>query len=414
MIKKQLRKQANLTTNMSAKLGKDENVSTEVLCKICKALDCGLDDIIEIIIDGEVRIMKFYIGLGGIGCKTLVHYQNMHKQDPDKKFYYVNTDTLSGQTKGDVYIFSNAEYGTRMRRYIGRNIVNYEIYNGLMSDFFKDIKTEADVELFFSLSSFGGFGGAAIIPLIDYLEAIAWKKLHSCVVFSFNENAYKRWGFPEEIIHRFQENTMEYVNELIARELEISSAYCIGNKFNPGCRAYLIDTKDISVDEFWKCFDYSEQELKKIDCKENYRLKQARAYNCRPDVFISYSSKDQEIADKIVDSLMRAGIQAWIATKDIKEGSYAKQIMQAIRDAKLFLVVISKNSISSEQVKNEIDRAFNRVKDGMIIVPFIIDNAEMDDECQYYLCRQEIFYGKKPPIDDRIHELITRIKDVLD
>ena len=53
MIKKQLREQAGLTTNVIAKLGKDENVSTEVLCKICKALDCGLDDIIEIIPDEE-------------------------------------------------------------------------------------------------------------------------------------------------------------------------------------------------------------------------------------------------------------------------------------------------------------------------------------------------------------------------
>lgn len=53
MIKKQLREQADLTTNVIAKLGKDENVSTEVLCKICKALDCGLDDIIDIIPDEE-------------------------------------------------------------------------------------------------------------------------------------------------------------------------------------------------------------------------------------------------------------------------------------------------------------------------------------------------------------------------
>lgn len=53
MIKKQLREQAGLTTNVIAKLGKDENVSTEVLCKICKALDCGLDDVIEIIPDEE-------------------------------------------------------------------------------------------------------------------------------------------------------------------------------------------------------------------------------------------------------------------------------------------------------------------------------------------------------------------------
>ena len=53
MIKKHLREQASLTTNVIAKLGKDENVSTEVLCKICKALDCGLEDIIEIIPDEE-------------------------------------------------------------------------------------------------------------------------------------------------------------------------------------------------------------------------------------------------------------------------------------------------------------------------------------------------------------------------
>ena len=53
MIKKQLREQAGLTTNVITKLGKDENVSTGVLCKICKALDCGLDDIIEIIPDEE-------------------------------------------------------------------------------------------------------------------------------------------------------------------------------------------------------------------------------------------------------------------------------------------------------------------------------------------------------------------------
>ena len=53
MIKKQLREQAGLTTNVIAKLGKDENVSTEGLCKICKVLDCGLDDIIEIIPDEE-------------------------------------------------------------------------------------------------------------------------------------------------------------------------------------------------------------------------------------------------------------------------------------------------------------------------------------------------------------------------
>ena len=48
MMKKDLREAAGVTTNVIAKLGKNEHVSTEVLCKICDALSCGLDDIMEI------------------------------------------------------------------------------------------------------------------------------------------------------------------------------------------------------------------------------------------------------------------------------------------------------------------------------------------------------------------------------
>jgi len=52
MMKKDLREKAGLTTNVIAKMGKDEAVSTDVLVKICSVLDCGLEDIIEIIPDG--------------------------------------------------------------------------------------------------------------------------------------------------------------------------------------------------------------------------------------------------------------------------------------------------------------------------------------------------------------------------
>lgn len=48
-----MRQKSGITTNSLAKLGKDENVSTEVLCKICKVLDCSIEDIIEIIPDEE-------------------------------------------------------------------------------------------------------------------------------------------------------------------------------------------------------------------------------------------------------------------------------------------------------------------------------------------------------------------------
>lgn len=47
MKKKDLAKQAGLTPYAIKKLNRDENVTTEVIGKICKALDCTPDDIME-------------------------------------------------------------------------------------------------------------------------------------------------------------------------------------------------------------------------------------------------------------------------------------------------------------------------------------------------------------------------------
>ena len=51
MQKKDLRLAAGLSTNVIAKLGKNQNVSTEVLGKICKALNCEITDIMEFVDD---------------------------------------------------------------------------------------------------------------------------------------------------------------------------------------------------------------------------------------------------------------------------------------------------------------------------------------------------------------------------
>jgi DNA-binding Xre family transcriptional regulator len=49
MKKKDLRIATGMTTTALAKLGKNEHVNTEILAKICKVLECNIEDIIEII-----------------------------------------------------------------------------------------------------------------------------------------------------------------------------------------------------------------------------------------------------------------------------------------------------------------------------------------------------------------------------
>ena len=49
MRKKDLCAKAGISSASVTKMGKGGHVTTEVLVKICKALDCGIDDIMEVV-----------------------------------------------------------------------------------------------------------------------------------------------------------------------------------------------------------------------------------------------------------------------------------------------------------------------------------------------------------------------------
>ncbi len=54
MKKSDLRKVAGVSSSSLAKLGKGENVTTDVILKICVALGCHVEDIMEIINDETI------------------------------------------------------------------------------------------------------------------------------------------------------------------------------------------------------------------------------------------------------------------------------------------------------------------------------------------------------------------------
>ncbi len=51
MKKKELSEAAGISNSLIAKLGKSENVTVDVLVRICSALDCQIDDIMELVPD---------------------------------------------------------------------------------------------------------------------------------------------------------------------------------------------------------------------------------------------------------------------------------------------------------------------------------------------------------------------------
>lgn len=53
ITKTEMRKRAGISSNVLAKMGKNETVSMDSLAKIAATMECGLDDIVEITFDGE-------------------------------------------------------------------------------------------------------------------------------------------------------------------------------------------------------------------------------------------------------------------------------------------------------------------------------------------------------------------------
>ena len=104
-------------------------------------------------------------------------------------------------------------------------------------------------------------------------------------------------------------------------------------------------------------------------------------------IFISYSTKNQKIANALCEYLEQQGVHCWIAPRDIPSASnYAGEITRAIKSCERFLLVYSKDAGKSEHVKNEINLAINNARP---ILPYCLDNSPYDDDLEYYLSTKQ-------------------------
>ena len=104
------------------------------------------------------------------------------------------------------------------------------------------------------------------------------------------------------------------------------------------------------------------------------------------DVFISYESHSKNIADAICSTLERNKIRCWYAPRDVGTGTYAASIIDAIKNSKVFVLVLNQNASESPHVLNEVETAYKRIKDGLTIIPFKISD-NVSEEMEYYVKR---------------------------
>ena len=128
-------------------------------------------------------------------------------------------------------------------------------------------------------------------------------------------------------------------------------------------------------------------------------------------VFISYSSYDEEVAGKICERFEAGDVACWIAARDSLAGqNFASSIIDAIDASRLLLVLLSVHANQSEHVLNEINRA---VDQRVPILPVKVDDAELTKDLQYYVARTHRFDASQAPLEVYLDKLTSNVQRLL-
>jgi hypothetical protein len=90
-------------------------------------------------------------------------------------------------------------------------------------------------------------------------------------------------------------------------------------------------------------------------------------------IFVSYATKDQAAADRVVSGLEQCGLSCWICSRDIKPGAdYQASIVQALQQAEVVLLLLSQAANESVEVPKEMSLAGSLRKP---VIPARIENV---------------------------------------
>lgn len=119
-------------------------------------------------------------------------------------------------------------------------------------------------------------------------------------------------------------------------------------------------------------------------------------------VFISYSRKNTELAQKIVNGIESKGQAVFIDIRDIPPGSvFASEIVCAIENSDGCILLLSSDSNNSSMVLNEVNAATNHNK---IIIPLLLeDGIVLSKAMEFYLGKNNwIIYDGDKSLDSLI------------
>ncbi len=102
-----------------------------------------------------------------------------------------------------------------------------------------------------------------------------------------------------------------------------------------------------------------------------------------PDIFISYSRKDSEHALALAERLRATGVNVWIDQHGLEAAtSWSKEIVVAIETSPIFVILLSRSSLLSENVVKELSIASEARR---VILPIELEAVTIPSEFKYQL-----------------------------
>jgi TIR domain len=127
-------------------------------------------------------------------------------------------------------------------------------------------------------------------------------------------------------------------------------------------------------------------------------------------IFISYSSKDRDMAETICRALEARGHQCWISCRDVNPGqNFQEAIVQALRSAQVMLLVFTANANNSDEIKKELVLAGRH---RVTVVPIRVEDVAPNDAFAYELATRQ-WIDLYSDWEKEIERLAVRVGQIL-
>jgi len=134
--------------------------------------------------------------------------------------------------------------------------------------------------------------------------------------------------------------------------------------------------------------------------------------NASSHVFISYASQDAAVANSVVEALEGYGVKCWIAPRDVVPGAlYADEIVRAINEAQVVVLILSEQAVASPHVGKEIERASSKRRR---IVTLRTDSVSLPRAFEYFLSESQWIEVGPGGIDAAAAKLVEAVRRHLD